>query len=359
MSNQKLFWIWHVGSRSGYIPIGFPSQFDHAIGVFLIDGADVGVLRSVVLPDGREAFCRTEQLCVAVWDTDRSIELFHTACPFATSARRLDPKFAGWTLFGNGNCDYVLGEAHQVERIEVVRARSLDSLASERHSVIGMPSILSIDAQGASLPILLGASMVLDQHVDAIICETELIPFYGGTPSFSGTLEMLSAKGFLFSGFIEEATSWASPCRTPVGTRSRTLQGSLDAMFIRDPQQLPESLDPARATRYVIAACLLGHADIAAAALMRVKEDFPESNDPTIVFARQLRDAVLEMPARFPPSFKEARLAKQRDERQSPALMERDIIDTPFESCLREAGFTSLANQVRQFRTDQSAFATS
>ena len=321
-----------------------------------MDGADVGLLPSVMLPDGRNAFCKTEQLRVAVWNEDGDIKLFHTACPFATSARQLAPRFAEWTLFGNGDCDYVLGEAHQIERTEVVRARSLDSIASDRNPSGGMPSILSIDAQGGSLPILLGATALLDEHIDVIVCETELIPFYGGTPGFSGTLELLSAKGFLFSGFLDEPTTWASPCRMPVGIRSRTLRGSLDAMFIRDPRHLPADLSPERATRFVIAACILGHADLAASVLLRVTEHFPESVDPAMAFARRLREAVLEMPQHFPPTFLEAKLAEKTGRGSRPARNEQVPTHSPFESCLRGAGFTDLADQVRQFRFDQSPF---
>jgi len=344
-------WIWHVGARGGYIPVAFPRFFDPGIGLLMIDADPAaGVERCVPqLADGRYPDCEARGLCAAAWDSDECVEIHFTECPFASGTRRLDPSFRDWFVFGNGDVDYVLGPAHRTVRSGPVQGRRLDSIASELAGQVAPPSVLSIDAQGASAEILRGAGRLLAESVDAVICEAETIPFYGGAPSLSSILAEMSEAGFRLSGFLPDADPWASPCRNPVGLRGRPLLGSVDAVFIRDPSRIERVADPRRAAAYAFVACAVGHPDLAVSALSRSARQTGSS--PPEHFAAALGEAAQAMGKSLPPTF------GTRCQGATGVAALADPSESVFERCLAAHGFTELAGEVRLRRLAQAPFA--
>jgi len=348
---RDLAWIWHLGSRGGYLPLSFPAGFDREIGLLLVD-ADESAIRESGAPqlsDTRQPDCEVRQHCFAAWSEDGAVDIHLTACPYASGTKPLDPAFDDWFVFGNGDLDYVLGQAHSVARTRRVKARALDSVAHEWDGDVGAPFILSIDAQGAGHEILSGAGNLLKHHVDAVICELETIPFYGGTPSLALALADLTRQGFLFSHMLPQDEPWASPCRNPIGLRSRPLMGSVDAVFIRDPSSLGAGIGARRAATYALAACIVGHPDLAVAVLSRCAE--PGACGAIEGFARALLHAGRRMQPLFPGSFGST-------EASMPARNGLPVPEeSPFERCLRQHGFTDLSNEVARRRRLQAPYA--
>ena len=72
----------------------------------------------------------------------------------------------------------------------------LDELVQTKH--LAPPDFVSIDAQGAELSILQGASRALDENVLGIVLETEFSELYEGQGLFADISQFLRGKGFRF-----------------------------------------------------------------------------------------------------------------------------------------------------------------
>jgi FkbM family methyltransferase len=340
--------IFHVGARDGFVPFDYPEIFDSCCEFVMIDAADLEEIAAITLFNGRVVNCFSTQIKSAIWNENSQRPLNVTACPYAASVKKLDEKYNDWYVFANGDCDYILGEAHTLTNVEIVETVTLAKIISE--SNLPTPSVLCIDAQGSSFEILQGAGSYLDS-IDAVICEVELIPFYGGNPSFSGVLNLLSAKGMIFSGFISEPVSWASPVRHPIGFRSKTMLGSADAVFIRRPEEINASFDTVRISNYVLVSCSLGHFDLALSVLQKIdfSSESLQSDSVLIKFFSDLKLALAAMPVCFPPTFLEARSKTKIPQIEN--LLFGEI--TPLEECLIQYQFTMLASQVKNLRLEQ------
>jgi hypothetical protein len=294
----------------------------------------VAAMAPPTLADDRHPACLAIHRQVAAWNRDAPVEMFHTACPFASGFRRLDPRYRDWFVFGNGRCDYVLGAAHEIRESTLVMARRLDSLTRDAAFRAMAPAVLSIDAQGVSAEIVEGSDELLHEQIDAVVCEAETIPFYGGDPSFATLLAMMAKRGFLYSGMMPLDEPWAPPCRNPIGLRGRPMPGSIDAIFLRDPGGITGA-SPERAARYAFVACMIGHPDLAASVLLRT--DRCDSEGVIAAFAGELRDAALSMRTGRPPAFGSPRPAP------SPLADAAESTASPFERCLDRHGFGALA----------------
>jgi FkbM family methyltransferase len=294
----------HIGARSGYVPFCFPKYFDSAIEFIMIDAAEDAVIPSVWLSDGREFGGLITPLHAVISAEVGKATFQKTSCPFAAGLKPFNNDFAEWYSFGNGNCDYVLGEAHKLCGADVVDCVTIDSLF-EIGVLPKKPAILSIDAQGLSFEILTGASQFVKQYVHVIVCEVELINFYIGTPSFSLVLKTLAEWGYNFYGFLPSSTTWASPVRRPVGQRGRTHRGSEDAVFIRDIRKIPDhSLDSQIA--FSLFCHVFGSVEAGVDVAEKVKDFEPVG--PIQKFVCEVK-SVLHHQQRYPRTFEE----KERD----------------------------------------------
>jgi FkbM family methyltransferase len=260
--------ICHIGARDGYIPIAFSDHFDGSISFILIDASDSPNIKEVVLSTDRRSTSKFNIVNAVIWDGDGCQRINIRSCSYASGISTFDPSYNGWYVYGNGGVDYILGDAHHVEESIEVETKALDSLEIE--GVALHPSVLCIDAQGASFSILKGALLTL-LYVDVVIVECEMIPFYGGTPSFNQVNELLLEQGFFLSSILDEDNRWANPNRAPIGLRGSTLMGSVDAVFVRNPRTIEKcSLD--RKINYAFSLSLVGHLDIGMAPLFKKGE---------------------------------------------------------------------------------------
>jgi hypothetical protein len=355
--------IVHVGGRGGYIPFTFPKSFDSAIHLVLIDAADDGITSKVSLSDGRTFKGRIDPLRAVIF-SDNSPAIFRrTSCPFASGLKPFNELFNEWYSFGNGDCDYVLGEAHDLLESEPVDCVTLDSLF-QKGSLPSKPTILSIDAQGLSLEIISGSRDFLTQNVHVIICEAELISFYGGTPSFSHILQLLADWGFLFFGFLPSTTTWASPVRRPVGQRGLTHRGSEDAIFIRDVRQIRDFCIESQAA-YSFFCHVFGSVEAGTYIAERLTER--QSNDVIQEFVQEVR-GVLPHQQRYPLTFKQKQKRAGVSQQALDSIITRALLDlrlmasadyptlgwSRYERILRRWGFQKLAYDVRVIRKQQT-----
>lgn len=362
--------IVHIGARGGYIPFRFPEQFDTSLEITMIDGAEEASSCLPVLQNGR-LFCgRANFLNRIIGKYEQEIVFNHTACPYAAGYKTLSPKFAEWFSFGNGDCDYILREAHHPLRKELSKSIDLDSLCRSGH-LLDLPTILSIDAQGASLDILTGAEQFVSKCVHVIVCESELIDFYGEGPSFAPILSVLSGWGFNFFGFLPQPTTWGSPTRRPLGQRGRNHRGSEDAIFVRDIRTL-DRFDQSHKIAYSVYAHFFGFVDCGTLVAEKLEKIDPTEKDIFRAFVCAIKES-LPLNTRFPPSFSER--ASGRRVRASDALVGgktgrllrafirlADIVDphyplfgkSKYEKTLAIWGMKELANEVQNFRKTQS-----
>ena len=345
------------------MPIVFPEGFDQCVGALLIDGGNIGVLERLQLANERTASPLIRQLQACVGAKCASRDFHHRSCEFVSGLMDLDPTFVDWFVYGNGPCDYVLGDAHRLKSVERMDATTLDAIALEKSQCDGIPSILIIDAQGAAHEILQGAEQAVLPHVDAIVVEVELIPFFGGQPSFIAVLSMLWERGFGFAGFLPEDESWANPVHLPIGQRCQTLAGSKDAVFVRLPQALPVGASVERTIRYATTCCIFDHVDFGLTVASRLEESTLDTSTmhPELTrFVRELHRSEREMPRIWPRKFGEATVNREVEPRIiEPKLLANDMellrssLPTPLEHCLEKFGFVQISALVRKTRLAQ------
>ncbi len=356
-SSDRLVAIWHIGARDGYMPIAFPASLDAGVDVLLIDAAEESCPPRLELADGRIPEICPQRLvaCVAGSTACRRFEV--RVCPHASGLFPFSSEFAEWSVFGNGQCDYVLGVAHATERSEDCHPVTVDQLCGEMGSQ--RPSMLIVDAQGASSEILLQGARGVLSDLDAIVAEVELMPFYGEPASFADLLPGLWRHGFAFSGFLEEAESWATPACVPVGQRCAPLPGSKDAVFLRVPQRFNWDGSFARLSRYVTCCTILGHVDFGLAVLLRTDADSVGSASsvfPFQSFTVDLWHAQRKMPRVFPPRWRPP--SDRGPSVGAPTIAEltelADMCPTPVETVLRAYGFESTMHELQARRLVQA-----
>lgn len=342
--------IWHVGARDGYLPIEWPAELDQSSEFVLFDADPGAVGGAVRLADGRVSSARHVVVPSALDSSEGDGDFRKTACPYAAGLAVFDEQFGNWSVFGNGSVDYILGEAHQLVGVERLPCTTLDAVWNQRrrHGIHATASLLIIDAQGSSLAILEGGAQSLLPQVDVVIAEVELIPFYGGMPSFAGALPWLTARGFWFADFLPENSPWATPVRRPLGQRSGTLRGSADAIFIRDPAALKDQ-SAQRRGRYAVTCAAVGYLDLACEAVA----NFTESELATVHgFARALKLATDALERVFPPSFRDSRNGSWETDIRSE-FFGLTGESTPIEECLEGWGLNKLAKRVKGVRLTQ------
>jgi FkbM family methyltransferase len=155
----------------------------------------------------------------------------------------------------------------EIARQVVVHTRSLDAiLFGNRAQQDYWGEFVKLDAQGADLDILRGATRTLAERTVAAIVEVEFCQLYEKQPLFSEVETFMRERGFAFFGF--GAMSYRSGrLRHLLGQRSARWQERLihaDAIFFKDPLVGNTPSLPNRAHHVLFAsAMLLGYYDLA------------------------------------------------------------------------------------------------
>ncbi len=158
-----------------------------------------------------------------------------------------------------------------IARQILVRTRTLDAiLFGNRAKENYWGEFLKLDAQGAELDIMRGATRTLTERTVAAIVEVEFCPLYENQPLFSEVETYMRQFGFAFFGFWE--TRYRSArlrhlLRPHGGGHGAGWQERLvhaDAIFFKDPLVPTKAVLSSRAAHALFAcAMLLGYYDFA------------------------------------------------------------------------------------------------
>lgn len=117
---------------------------------------------------------------------------------------------------------------------EVIETDSLDNFKNSQQTRGSFCDLLNLDAQGADLPILRGASNTLESQTLAICVEVVFQQIYDEQPTFADIDMFLRTKGFTFYGFTE--FSHRSTKRLDIKQQfTREILIHSDAIYFRDP----------------------------------------------------------------------------------------------------------------------------
>lgn len=121
------------------------------------------------------------------------------------------------------------GDHATTARIVQLQTHTIDGLINERH--LPPPDLLSIDAQGAELKIMNGASNALDKDILGILTEVEFHEIYKGQPLFSDQFNLLYGHGFRLAEILAQQY-WHPVAR--IGDGLLTVG---EALFLRSPEK--------------------------------------------------------------------------------------------------------------------------
>jgi FkbM family methyltransferase len=158
-------------------------------------------------------------------------------------------------------------DGFRIDREVVVDALTLDGvLFGNRGRQDYWGEFLKLDAQGAELDILRGATRTLAERTVAAIVEVELCALYENQPLFSDVEAFMRDSGFTFFGF--SAMSYRSGRLRHLlgkgGPRWRERLIHADAVFFKDPLAPDAPVLSGRAQHALFAcAMLLGYFDLA------------------------------------------------------------------------------------------------
>jgi FkbM family methyltransferase len=232
----------HVGGRAGDTPFGFPEIFEQGVIRVLYDADAGSTEHAQARSDERGRTVITRPYFIGRPGVRKPFKI--NFCPYTSSTRHLDPRFAGFfvEVFGT---DYVLGEVTQPTRTIEIESHGLDELVRKEGENLPAPDLLSLDVEGGEDDILAGARDLLDDRVLAVTTEVVFNRIFSDGPVYGEIAATLFAHGFLFIEF--EGLSRYAPMRGRLGTRGRGLITAGDASFYKDPTKIRARTEAERA----------------------------------------------------------------------------------------------------------------
>jgi len=301
------FVMHHVGARGGACGFALPPAF-HADALNVLYEPDTDCLAQVEERISGMAL-KTMVLPYALGETPgRAAFNFHLD-PYTNSFRRLDPRYAGYSKVSQ-ETDYLYAETIKPLRQAELEVRTIDALA-RGNQPISPPDFLLVDTEGTAYEVLAGARESLEARTLAVSVEVEFQPFWDGEKLFGETWRLMDESGFDLVGL--PMLSGASPHRVPVGLRGREFLICGDALFLRRIDALPGADEDGRWIAAHKLACLafwLGYTEYGVKVLAAADALAPRAENRAAAaklsymkFIAELRDAIAQMPARFPPLF--------------------------------------------------------
>lgn len=114
----------------------------------------------------------------------------------ASSILLPSPNAANYTYYTNNGNVQVWGKHARIVKSFDIEITTLDELVKKKK--VQPVDFLSIDAQGAELDIMNGASKMLKSSTIGILCEVEFAELYSGQPLFCDIQDRLRKDGFRF-----------------------------------------------------------------------------------------------------------------------------------------------------------------
>ena len=234
----------HVGGRDGNKAFPTLSRFEKDFVHVLYDAdADccpqaaqkwaAGEARTLVLP-----------YCLA--DRAEKKTLHITYDPYSSSLLEPNPAYGGFYA-SIGTYDALIRETSRVMERRPVDSTTIDALVS--NGTAPAPDFLSIDVQGCTYEVLLGAAEALRTTTIGLLVEAEFHEYYKGEKLFGDISRLATEKGFHFAHF--ERISQHGPHLAPLGFRGTGFDYHADALFLRSIESVLAS-GPDDDTRYLL-----------------------------------------------------------------------------------------------------------
>jgi FkbM family methyltransferase len=375
----------HIGGRGGAAWAAFNARFKDDFDFYVYDADPACFDQMEERSDGDETV-----IAAAVTGGAGLRELNVNYDPYTSSLLKPDPEHETY-FYNNGIWDYVFKDVTRVEEVVMLEGNSLTTLA-ERHGFA--LDYVSIDTQGSEFEIISGASEELFTDTVAVRTELSFVPLYQGQKLAEEVMALLRGRGF-FPASFENFMDW-EPNPAGIGWRGTGFSIHGDVLFFRDITHIVQhSSDPF--TTLLKQAFIAVNFGKISFALQCLAEAYKNPNPETLAQAENIqyirfldemhglyqRDAKV-MPLRFPHwhtaeqskgrfrpgnekahSIKDpavqaqamaayfAEIDRPAFERAMPGLRAEE--PTPFETLLRDNGFTELSDKVAAKRKHLAA----
>lgn len=215
----------HVGGRAG--TVAFPKIAPFAASVYnVIYDADESCVSEI---EHQWSGSKVLPYCLA--DGKRQATFHLNFCGFTNSMFPFNEAFGNYYEEKRLNySDYVFGKTFQTQREVMLSTESIDGLFAKHQ--IPQVDFLSLDAQGAELMILHGATDMLTATTVAVSCEVSFVELYQGVPLFGEVDAYLRSKGFLLAELAPMAFGYK---RIPRAFRGRGMPLQGEALYFIKP----------------------------------------------------------------------------------------------------------------------------
>lgn len=269
-----------VGTRGGIHPIIEPLAHVTCVLGFEPDEIECARIRA---EQHQGPWSQFEVEPIAIAGSEREHAFHVCERPINSSLLRPNPSIA----------ERYHSSGYRIVRSVTLQTRSLDGVLFELRSTQDYQGeLLKLDAQGAELDILNGATRTLKERTVAALVEVEFCQLYENQPLFSEVELFMRERGFGFFGF--NCTSYRSGrFRHLLKDRGAAWRERLlhaDAVFFRDPlaAHCPTLSKRQKCTLYA-SAMLLGYFDFAAEVAQNAWSVETEAHDLLILAEQYAR----------------------------------------------------------------------
>jgi FkbM family methyltransferase len=261
-NSPEKFVAHHVGGRDSSASFPNLPMFDKDI-VSVIYDADESCLAQVEQKlQGRNV--QVYPYCLS--DKNGPTKFHINFDPYSSSLFPMNPAYGEYYEKFEG-MDYVYKYTFNTKKIIDVDAMSMDYLVENK--MVPAPDFLSIDTQGAELPILKGARKTLQSTIVAVMCEVNFVELYKGISLFGELDDFMRSQGFLLATLKPIDKGYK---RIPSAYRGKGMPVQGEALYYRDPKFITDSDENARLRlqKLAFASITFGFTELASEALERV-----------------------------------------------------------------------------------------
>jgi FkbM family methyltransferase len=215
--------IHHIGGIGGYGPSEVLTQLGHTEWI-IYDAQEESLSSASPLGPSRQFV----KACVG---KDKGTVDFHvTRWPSASSMLKPAASASQFTLILPDDRALVWGPHTEIVKTISMETDGIDSLASDH--ALPPADFLSVDAQGAELLILEGASKMLKDVTTGVVCEVEFAELYEEQPLFQDTAARLKKDHFRLCEVFNQQYFNTAPAYPSVQGRGFLTVG--EALFLRE-----------------------------------------------------------------------------------------------------------------------------
>jgi FkbM family methyltransferase len=238
--------IHHIGGIGGYGPAAVLDRLEHVSWV-VYDAQESSLSTADGLESGRVTLVNR---CIG--GTDSRVPFHVTAMPSASSMLEPAEAAAGYTVMLPDGSARVWGAHTRITQSVEVDVTTLDTLAARGE--VPPADFLSVDAQGAELEILRGASGMLRGDLAGVVCEVEFAHLYEGQGLFHETQQLLHEHQFRLCDLF--SPQYLNTMPLPQELQGKGFLTVSEALFLKRGEYWTEGAvvqsSPAAATRAVV-----------------------------------------------------------------------------------------------------------